>query len=200
MNKAVMLSIQPKWCELIANGKKTIEIRKTRPSIKTPFKCYIYCTKNDMSEPFLYYTKGWKELTTEKGKVIGYFVCDKIDTYYYGNMDYPTPKFEGDDSVCEVGDGYYITSGELEETCLTYEELEDYGKGKTLYGWHITALKIYDEPKELRKFKKPCPVEYDELYGYDCLLCDCLADNDYGGICTNFLTRPFQSWGYVDSL
>lgn len=23
--KAIMLSIQPKWCELIANGKKTIE-------------------------------------------------------------------------------------------------------------------------------------------------------------------------------
>lgn len=25
MNKSVLISIQPKWCELIANGKKTID-------------------------------------------------------------------------------------------------------------------------------------------------------------------------------
>lgn len=31
--KAVLISIQPKWCELIASGKKTIEVRKTRPKI-----------------------------------------------------------------------------------------------------------------------------------------------------------------------
>lgn len=42
--KAVLLSIQPKWCELIANRKKTIEVRKTQPKTSTPFKCYIYCT------------------------------------------------------------------------------------------------------------------------------------------------------------
>lgn len=41
----VLLPIKPKWCELIASGKKTIEVRKTRPKIETPFKCYIYCTK-----------------------------------------------------------------------------------------------------------------------------------------------------------
>jgi len=40
--KSVILSIQPKWCELIASGRKTIEVRKTRPQIDTPFKCYIY--------------------------------------------------------------------------------------------------------------------------------------------------------------
>lgn len=34
--KAVLLSIQPKWCGLIASGKKTIEVRKTRPKIETP--------------------------------------------------------------------------------------------------------------------------------------------------------------------
>lgn len=42
---AVLLSVRPKWCELIANGKKTIEVRKTKPKIRPPFKCYIYCTK-----------------------------------------------------------------------------------------------------------------------------------------------------------
>lgn len=44
MSKAVMLSIRPKWVEKIANGEKTIEVRKTKPKLDTPFKCYIYCT------------------------------------------------------------------------------------------------------------------------------------------------------------
>ena len=29
-DKAVMISIKPKYCELIANGKKTVEVRKSR--------------------------------------------------------------------------------------------------------------------------------------------------------------------------
>lgn len=33
MSKAVMLSVRPKWAEKIANGEKTIEVRKTRPKM-----------------------------------------------------------------------------------------------------------------------------------------------------------------------
>ena len=39
MNKAVLISIQPKWCELILRGEKTIEVRKTKPKLALPFKC-----------------------------------------------------------------------------------------------------------------------------------------------------------------
>lgn len=46
--RSVLLSIHPKWCELIASGKKTIEIRKTRPKLEPPFKCYIYCTNKNL--------------------------------------------------------------------------------------------------------------------------------------------------------
>lgn len=46
MKPSVMMSIKPKYCELIAAVKKTIEVRKTKPKLKTPFKCYIYCTKD----------------------------------------------------------------------------------------------------------------------------------------------------------
>ena len=41
MSKAVMISIRPKWCEKICSGEKTIEVRKTRPKLQPPFKCYI---------------------------------------------------------------------------------------------------------------------------------------------------------------
>ena len=50
--KSVLMSIRPEWCEKIANGKKTIEVRKTRPKLETPFKVYIYCTLPSQSELF----------------------------------------------------------------------------------------------------------------------------------------------------
>ena len=58
MSKAVLISIQPEWCQKIMTGQKTIEVRKTRPKMNPPFKCYIYKCGN--------------------GKVIGEFVCDEI--------------------------------------------------------------------------------------------------------------------------
>ena len=58
MSKAVLISIRPEWCEKIVSGQKTIEVRKTRPKMNPPFKCYIYKCGN--------------------GKVIGEFLCDEI--------------------------------------------------------------------------------------------------------------------------
>lgn len=55
---AVLISVHPKWCQKIMEGRKTIEVRKTRPKMNTPFKCYIYKCGN--------------------GKVIGEFLCDQI--------------------------------------------------------------------------------------------------------------------------
>lgn len=42
MAKAVLISIRPEWVEKIANGRKTIEVRKTKPYLSTPFKCYMW--------------------------------------------------------------------------------------------------------------------------------------------------------------
>lgn len=41
--KAVLLSIRPNWCKLIWSGMKTIEVRKNRPTLKTPFKVSDRC-------------------------------------------------------------------------------------------------------------------------------------------------------------
>ena len=139
--KAVLMSIHPKWCELIASGQKTVEIRKTRPKLKTPFKVYIYCTK-DFRPNMKYGFKLW----AGRGKVIGEFSCTKLSSYDYAEM-YEPPDWEK-----SLGDQYYIASGELERSCLSYEEFTEYGQGEKLYGLHITDLKIYDEPKPLHCF------------------------------------------------
>mgnify|MGYP000964529545 CR=1 FL=1 len=84
MSKAVMLSIRPKWAEKIANGEKTIEVRKTRPKLDTPFKCYIYCTLQGCNEFFRVDLGGdvakWNrgKWADRKGKIIGEFTCDRI--------------------------------------------------------------------------------------------------------------------------
>lgn len=68
MSKAVMISIQPKWVELILSGKKTVEVRKTRPSIETPFKVYIYCTKGEL---LLVNTDNAAKCYQANGRVVG---------------------------------------------------------------------------------------------------------------------------------
>jgi predicted transcriptional regulator len=130
--KAVLMSIQPRWCELIASGKKTVEVRKTRPKLETPFKCYIYCTKGET----VYHPRDIFGNEALNGKVIGEFVCDRISG---GSGEYAVDHTEG--------------------TCLTPTEIADYIGDKYAYYWHITNLVIYDKPRELRSFFKPRTAE-----------------------------------------
>lgn len=159
--KAILLSVKPKYCELIASGEKTIEVRKTRPKIETPFKCYIYCTKSKNKNDDL-----WSDARVEKitingekhydyvadsihylnGSVIGEFVCDNI--YTYTPQTIACAKFETNGATVHENRRYNAGA------CLTADEMNEYSHGKTLYGWHISDLKIYDKPKELKEFQK----------------------------------------------
>ena len=202
--KSVMLSIQPKWCELIASGKKTIEVRKTRPQIETPFKCYIYCTASDVHSCLvvgggsaeLFHCCNYKTAlvgggVVGNGKVIGEFVCDRIETYDYF-IEKPL------DELIEGEYRHYLTCSELDCTCLRATELEKYLDEKDGYGWHISDLKIYDTPKELREFRKPCKWE-EHGEEPDCFICNKSGYTpDMYIDCFNFLTRPPQSWMFCE--
>ena len=182
--KAILISIQPKWCELIANGKKTVEVRKTRPKLATPFKVYIYCTKD---EPL--YRSGDKFWCPNdecgNGKVIGEFVCDKVDEYRYGVYD--------NEFV------YHIPTAEGEKTCMEYTEAEEYGNGKPLYFWHISDLVIYDKPIALSNFYRKCKFYDLDEYDIDNNYCfDCKDPCGNGG--KLYLNRPPQSWCYVEEV
>ena len=210
--KAVLISIQPKWCKLIANRKKTVEVRKTKPKLETPFKVYIYCTNNKRqwlrklgtsfreifiteNRDVLGRTEKVKSLIGEdttfwenggyNGKVIAEFVCDKVQMSLVGYNEKGCP------SYWDILDG----------SCLTPNELVCYGEWKILYGWHISDLVIYDKPKELREFYRECEQS-------DCEDCPYLhfenTPNSYEGWCMVEekipIKRPFQSWGYVEEL
>ena len=129
MTKAVLISINPKWCELIASGKKTVEVRKSRPKLETPFKCYIY--------------------QTQRGGVIGEFVCWCISGC----------RFARDDNLWFSNDENIESYEEVKNSCLSAKEIIDYGQGKGLWFWHISDLVIYDKPKALCEFDIEYPPQ-----------------------------------------
>lgn len=166
--KSVLISIRPEWCKKIADGEKTIEVRKTRPKMDPPFRGYIYCTKPNIAhrtvcgsmslnddQLYRHPKEGIKygdsielmlcdDYTADNflnGKVIGEFICDKIITVDCDSVapfDHQTKQ--------------YIDK----ETCLNRKTLWQYTGGYQAYGWHITDLVIYDVPKKLGDFRKPC--------------------------------------------
>lgn len=207
--KSILMSIKPKWVEKIISGEKTIDVRKTAPK-EVPFKVYIYCTKDKrgrIGKPYQNYGHIgiWGKdfcppsFIAYGGKVIGEFVCDYVEKEAV--------------AFTEMGN-----LGRLYHCRLSLAELKKYaGKRTSLYYWHISALKVYDKPKEL-----------GELYGYNKELekrfidgddfCCHDATNEYGEAMTECdgenihncyrcweewsgwchrITRPPQSWQYV---
>ena len=181
MSKAVLLSIRPKWCEKIARGEKTIEVRKTKPKLETPFKCYIYCT---MDHPYISVSCGeldklnYRTNTVGRcnGKVIGEFTCERIALIAY-----------------DGGELSSTTNAAFSPaTCLTQSEIIAYiGDKGRCYGWHMSDLRIYDTPKELSEFKTLCRVDADccacPYYNYTKMDCD-----------GRVIGSPPQSWCYVE--
>lgn len=181
--KAVLMSIHPQWCEKIFNGKKTIEVRKTRPKIETPFKCYIYMTATKercrLWEYITAYQNSKGDILNGSQKVIGEFVCDRIVDIKINSDDCGNYWHEWNDE-CDI-----------EDMCLSYEELETY-LGKFIgYGWHISDLKIYDKPKELGEFSYPAEHNFTKR--------TIKESREMGFICHGvYITRPPQSWCYVE--
>ena len=183
MSKAVMLSIRPKWCEKIVNGEKTIEVRKTRPKLQTPFKCYIYCT---MDHPYISVSCGeldklnYRTNTVGRcnGKVIGEFTCDQT---------FPINVFDN-------GSIQNWLFEHMERSCLTYEELAGYMR--TGHGWHISDLVIYDEPKELTEFHTWKKCKSCSKSGYEST--SCIYDENC--MVPVAITKAPQSWCYVEAM
>lgn len=179
MSKAVLLSIRPNWCKLILSGMKTVEVRKTRPKLETPFRVYIYCTGAEswwMKLP----KAGLRQMDE---RFIGTFVCDEIYridrdcvgfNFTASSLDLPVY------TLPENNDEERNAKREELTTCLTDAELCKYLGIHPGYGWHISDLRIYDRPRKLQEFTG--------------------LRNTRFGMRPVKITRPPQSWGYVREL
>lgn len=180
----------------------TFEVRKTRPKLETPFKCYIYCTKakerligilKDGDENYgeTYHGKpvfikldegSVCDMWGKRQKVIGEFVCDRIS---------PLHNICTDDWKRLAGGLHNIEKELVNQACLTEAQLHTYAGGKNCFAWHISDLKIYDTPKELSKFSRPFENCIDKVCDeFGCAPCE------NGG----HIKRPPQSWCYVEAM
>lgn len=143
MNKAIMLSIRPKWCEKIASGEKTIEVRKARPKLGTPFKVYIYCTQSGVA------LGAWGK----HGKVIGEFTCDRI--YWLAPINHAPEDVEQQACLTReeivrylngAGCGWHISDLKIYDTPKELTEFHTWKKCKSCSksGYESTAC-IYDK-------------------------------------------------------
>lgn len=140
--KSVLVSENPIMCDKIANGKKTIIVKKKAPK-EVPFKCYIYCTFPKKPAYTLWLNRGTENKFLADGKVIGEFICDKV---------YPI-KNKGSSFVV-ANEKQSVTNEIAGQSCLYYDDMVSYFGDKDGYGWHISDLKIYDKPRELSEFGK----------------------------------------------
>ena len=195
--QAVMLSIRPKWCALIASGQKTVEIRRNRPKLEMPFKVYIYCSIGKVGDSReLLETHGQDgKIRKCNGHVFAEFICDEILP-----LDVPYPAYMSE-----------INQDILDAACLSYVDVHRYGgSGKRLYGWHISDLVIYEKPRTLGEFLRWQNPGEDLLPCHNRKLCEnaiydferneesCAYDYDSKTCPYLFLSRPPQSWYYVD--
>lgn len=181
MSRAVLISIRPEWVQKIGEGKKTIEVRKTRPKLIPPFKCYIYCTlprKNKSHVMCLSICDDDGETREMNGKVVGEFTCNTVTNLFSNSR-------------------FWLNEDDVLQTCLSAAEIRKYADGANgLYGWHILNLKIYDTPKELPQFRKCCGTQ-------DCDKCQFWENTGEYGCLTSEerrLNRAPQSWCYVEEL
>lgn len=191
----VLASIRPIWCEKIFDGSKTLELRKTAPK-ETPFRVYVYCTQGSQYEALVVGDTGaalipcfnWKTSIPVGGEigngmVIGEFICDKTTTLYY-------------DSDVRYGMDFLNDYAKriMHATCLTLHEMADYLNGKDGVMWHITNPKLYDKPRPLTNYHRPC---INSLYCESCAM-----HNEHPvPYCGNYaleIRRPPQSWMYAE--
>lgn len=189
MEKAVLLSTNPIWCEKIFHivnyapsgepiSEKRFEVRKTRPKIETPFKVYVYETQEKRFKDIGVHWESGQTFEHHIGKVIGEFICDAVIEWHEDARP-PVP---------------------LIKTCLSYSQIRRYwGHKEKIFLWHISNPKLYEKPLELSEFYRECEEpncddcphlcventpDYYEIY--------CIYDEKIP------ITRPPQSWCYVE--
>lgn len=208
--KSIITSVSPYLCEKIASGDCKILVKKSAPK-EVPFKAYIYATrpknfykcgavstsdellwfangKVEMGDGFKFWADG-DEYQCLNGRIIGEFICDRIEMVNAKCSDYGIDLFYHD---C-------LTKG-----CLTEREIEEYfnipedkdlrvmkGNG---YVWHISDLKIYDKPRELSEFKISCNRKNP-----CCSCCNRFTGKSWD-ICNSTITRPPQSYMFVEEI
>ena len=202
--RKVLASLKPYYYYLVGEGIKKIEVRKDMPKASDwDNEVLFYMSKDEKS--FAKIPKEFQEKYRKHfGKVGMQFICNKVDEYNFHNG---LTEFNSMGLPSRIYGSYLIFADDYKSMCLSYDEVKNYGKGKTLYGWHISDLKIYDKPRELSEFNAVCKyINEDKSCHFRKVMCPYqqFDYNEDGSIniveCSRVITRPPQSWMYVEDL
>ena len=182
----ILASIKPYYYYLIAEEKKKIEVRKM--ALKNlPQDIAFYMSKDEKS--FAKIPKKFQEKYRKHfGKIGMRVVCDEVEEFHEWELS-PQGKFA--DFERERLENFLTAACLSEEEVVRYRENLPYCK--PLYGWHISDLKIYDKPKPIMQFYKPCPIKIK-----NCPVCELYST--YTGCCMNNIDRPPQSYMFVEEV
>ena len=175
MKQALLYSINAEHLVNILNGRKTIEVRRrdlpqwAKDKLVRGEKVigYGYCTK---AEPYL--NKDMGNWFLVRGiDYIGYPVLNGLVVVKFEVSG--TTKYVDCSGCTNTENGYecqnnfmYLLSVDpvlRKATCLTPDEIEDYGNGADLYAHHITNIQPI-EPMELSDF---VTWDFERWYGKD---------------------------------
>jgi predicted transcriptional regulator len=190
--KAIVISIRPEHALNILNGSKTLELRKSVPKDFVGW-VYVYVTKGKplLVRMFGRYTLSDRRIEdlgdfTLSGKIVARFWFDEYVKY----VDCIDCSNNENGYECENDFRYLLSVDPVlrKKTCLTSDEIEDYGNGKDLYAWHIKKLEVFDKPMALGEFYRDYEVLSHDKYGNE------IYSND-----TPYfqLKRGPQSWQYA---
>ena len=215
--RKILISIRPEWVKKILNGEKTAEVRLSVPKCNLPCEVYIYCTKGgeELLVPFETKEERYNSQEEAEGTLIPLNgkVVAKFTMYDHGLIHMDT-------GYCESNIKPYcrkiterLTGG------LSFEQVNNYSKGKPVYLWRIENLKIFVKPKELSDFYREGTmnqedylnsIDYDDQYpsypdGADMFQVDEeIAEYDSTGweIYKDYLNKQEikyapQSWRYI---
>jgi predicted transcriptional regulator len=129
----------------------------------------------------------WRKKPLPLGKHYGYETKNK------GGCGKVTGDFEVVENI-KVGLFEIVCDDEkdlIKKGCVDWGFLNKYaGKQDYLYANIIENARRYDNPKELSEFEKPCNFKWE------CSICE--RYNRIDRMCIKAITRPPQSWCYVE--
>lgn len=217
MSKAILISDKPKWCALMMNGDKNIEVRISKALANAIQKLideqgfadiYVYCSKGKPNL-WLPYEYGCFKLDISSQPYLSNKPIIDYDYKMNGKVVFKFRCYKVEEILIKPNGNYYTNTLSnnklLTQSCLSQKEIFEYtechiskisGCWVSGYAIHISDLEIFDEPKELSEFKhwvfykkcSKCP------YGK--------CDNDYG-LCSQCceikpLTKAPQNYCYVE--
>lgn len=156
--KALLLSIKPEHAIKILNGEKTLELRKSVPKGYKGW-VYVYVTKG---KPYLWSYGRIKENSNWEWETIYQLTqpyharfSDALNgtipfRFWFDEYDKYNPLYFENTGIKELN--YLVDGEQRDKMCLEDEEINNYGKGKDLYAWHIKNLDIFSEPMKLGEF------------------------------------------------